>query len=196
MLSHLPVILMVVLMPVIAWFVLGFLEKKPEKQETSEETQGAHGGGGGRALGAPSNMAVPVLPQVLGFVKGNPKKGIYPIITSTNAIAGNKTDLGEIIVSLADKKSVHNAVAQIYVSGNDTDEIIRRINATISEAMAKDQPISFFDRVVGLLSSKLIKETQQPGFRKTLREELQSLCNEVLGSNIVQEVVITKFLAK
>lgn len=181
---------MVVLMPLIAWLVIGYLEPKPEKTEEPAELKKV------KKIGAPSNMAVPVLDGVLGFVKGDPRNGISPIITTTNRIGANISDLGDIIVTLADTKSAHNAVAQIYVVGDDTDEIIRRINETIANAVKNDERTTFFDHVTKLLSSKFIKDTYEPSFRKTLRGEIKALSDQVLGTNVVREVVISKFLSK
>jgi len=189
-LAYLPLVLMVVLMPLIAWLVIGYLEPKPEKTEEPAKIKKV------KKIGAPSNMAVPVIDGVLGFVKGNPRNGISPIITNTNAIAANISDLGDITVTLADTKSAHNAVIQIYVVGDDTDEIIRRINETIVKAIARNDRTTFFDQVTKLLSSKFIKDTFEPSFKNILRGEIKALCDQVLGTNVVREVVITKFLSK
>ena len=181
--AFLPTILMVVLTPVIAWFVLGYLEEKPETKEEPVKEKKEKG------FGAPRGLAVPVISGQLGFINGNPKNGMYPRIAATNDIPSNRMGLEEMIITLADR-TVHNAVAQIYVIGEDTDEVMRRINLTRREA------VSFFERVTNHLSLKTMDEVQAPAFRNVLRAEILVLCDEFLGTNIVQEVVISKFLSK
>lgn len=182
--AYLPMLLMLVVTPVVAWFVLGHLNKKPETGDDAVKEEKIKG------PGAPSRLAVPVIPGPLDFYKGNPKKGEFPRIANTNDIVANKTELEEMIITLADNRTAHNAVLQVFVIGEDTDEIMRRINLSRLDA------ISFFERVTNLVSSKLFSEVQTPGFRNILRDEIKLLSNEVLGSNIVQEVVISKFLSK
>lgn len=182
--AFLPTILMVVLTPVIAWFVLGYLEEKPEPKDEPVEEKKEKG------FGAPEGLAVPLISGQLGFIEGNQRKGIYPRIGATNDLEKNRTDLEEIIITLADQKTVHNAVAQIFLIGENTDEVMRRINLTRREA------VSFFERITNHLTLKTMDEVQTPGFRNLLREEILVLCDEFLGTNIVQEIVITKFLSK
>jgi hypothetical protein len=181
---------MAILMPVAAWFILGEMDKKEVASKVPEVIKPK------KMYDAPANLAVPVVPGLLHFLEGDAKSGAVSRVVATNDIVMKRNQLAEIVVTLADKKSAHHAVFQLYVTAEDTDLLIQKINATVQQAVELNAPVSFYDRVTNFISSKTIKEVQGLTFRRGLREEIVSLSDEVLGSNVVNGVIISKSLSK
>ncbi|MCF7763668.1 MAG: flagellar basal body-associated FliL family protein [Verrucomicrobia bacterium] len=188
--AFVPVLLMAILMPLAAWFILGEMDKKAAASKVPEVIKPK------KMYDAPANLAVPVVPGLLHFLEGDAKSGAVPRVVATNDIVMKRNRLAEIVVTLADKDSAHHAVFQLYVTAEDTDLLIQKINATVKQALELNAPVSYYDRVTNLISSKTIKEVQALNFRRGVREEIISLSNEVLGSNVVKEVIISKSLSK
>lgn len=191
LLSLLPLIAVILVVPVAGWFGLDYYKKKtrskaPGSAETAkadEKKEAKH------SLHVPSRLPVPIAESPLVFLPGDPKNDVPPRIVTTNAFVANSRKPEEIVITFADPgpRKKHHAVAQFYLVGEDTEALLRSVN---------EHQAALFESVTNLLSAKYFKDTKVPGFRKVLRSELIGLSNQILGSNLVQEVIIPRFLSQ
>jgi flagellar basal body-associated protein FliL len=161
------------------WFTLGYLKKKDVAQEEVSKEDAAK-----KLLPhAPKGMPVPLVRDTVVYLPKLPGKELsQDMIVSTNAKAAR---LEQIVVQLADTKRPRHAVARIALVSNDTDQLIEKIN--------ENQP-KIFDSISKLLALKTAKEVQMPSFRSLFRADVMTVCNKLLGTNLVHEVLIPEFM--
>lgn len=194
MMFFLPIILLALLLPVGGWFGLKYFNKHKasgstdsaaelEKKEKEKEKA--------RASLLPKRLPMPITDKVLTYIPGNPKEDVPPRIVTTNALVANSRKPFQIVVLFADTRKKHYGVGQFYLAGDNTDGLMRRMNDLVTTNQAV-----LLESVTNLLSAKLYKDTKVPGFRQLLRAQLFELSNQILGSNLVQEVIIPEFMTQ
>lgn len=168
--------------PAVTWFALDFSKSGAGKPAAKPVKKRAY-----PLLGAPPNLAIPLVRTQVVFIAQNDDKGIPPFIVPTNAAPAKPIEKMVIVLADPSTNKVHHAVMQIFLIGKNTDALIHKLN--------QKQPL-VYQAVENRLASKTIKDTQAPGFRNLLRTELIQVCNRVLEANLVQDVVITDFVAQ
>lgn len=195
-LSFLPLIAILLIVPVGGWFGLEYFKKKKAGAKTEgkaeEKGESAHGGGHGKeakhTLHAPARLAMPITESPLVLVAGDPKNDVPARIVGTNAFKVNSIKPDKITIMFADAtKKKHYAVTQIYLAGEDTEALLRKVN---------EKQALLFENVTNLLSAKMFRDTRKPGFRRQLRSEIIVLANQILETNLVQEVIIPEFITQ
>jgi len=182
----LPAIL--ILVPVGGWFGLDiFMKKKTGAKAPAKQEENEHKKKTVHSLSVPNRLPMPIAESPLVFLRADPSKDIPPRIITTNAFKAGSLRPDEIVIRFADVKKKHHAVIQLRVAGDDTEELLRKMN---------DHQAVLFENITNLLSGKFYKETKAPGFRSILRSEVAGLVNHLLGSNLVQEVIIPKFITQ
>lgn len=175
---YLLVIIPVLLLPAGGWFTYQYLGKKGSGSGDSSES-GGHGNGKEKRIVAPPKLAVPLVPDKVVFMpKDRGNSLTSDMIVSTNSKAPKK-----LIVPLADTKAPRFAMMQIFLSADKTDELIEKLNA--------NQP-DLYEKIAKRISEKTAKDINTPGFRNRMRSEVMYECNRLLGSNVVQEIIITE----
>lgn len=189
--------LLIVLTPISTWFALDFV-KKPADPKTklagttnaaaaaAANTVRAPSAGDYERLGAPSRLPVPLVRTQLVYVV-NEDKGVPPFVVPTNAQPVK--DMEKMVVRLADRPKAHYAVTQLYLVANNTDRLIAAMNRKTNAAM-------LYDKTLNVLSNMTLNDVKSASFRNVLRGSVIRLCNLTLGSNVVQEVAVTDFLAQ
>jgi Ca-activated chloride channel family protein len=108
---------------------------------------------------------------------------VVPLTRETVGLMGNRlSQPDKIVVNLADTDSRGYAVVRVALRLSETDypKVIQNRERLL-------------ERVTGILSRKTVVEIEMPGFKNNLRAELLDSFNQVLGSNTVQEVILTEF---
>lgn len=177
-LFYLLVLIAVLLLGGGGWFGYQYLGKKGASSEDQGES-GGHGDGQVKRVAAPPKMAVPLVPDKVVFTpkdRGN-------ILTSDMIVSTNSKAPKKLIVKLADTKAPRFAMLQVFLSANNTDDLIEKVNA--------NQP-ELYEKITKRIAEKTAKDVNTPGFRNRIRSELMYECNRLLGSNVVQEIIITE----
>lgn len=150
---------------------------------------------------APRKMPVPLTGGSLIFEPGPSGTGIIrvtnapPSVTfessekrrfeGLDTLRAEKSRHAGMIVKLADTRRDCFAIVEIYMVGENTDELIARANATRPK---------LYQSVMNLLSSKTAVALDAPGGRQVLRSEILDRCQQILGPKIVGEILITRLL--
>jgi hypothetical protein len=167
--------------PVGTWFVLDSMQKSAKALEGDKPKREYI------ELGAPAGLPVPLVRTQVMFVAANPDKGVPPFIVPTNATPAKGVD--RLAVQLAGSGAVHYAVTQVYMVGRNTDLLIHRLNSGTNS-------LELYDKASKLIGAKTLKETQEASFKSLVRGQLLHLCLSVLGTNALQEVVLTEFITQ
>ena len=187
--AFLPLIIMVLLMPVLAFTTTKFLVLPKVVQargEVASEEGGEHGEAAEAAGGA--------LGKEEGGDKGNGKDagkekehGKPKEKESGGKAAGGKKKLSvpiaKVIVNVSGSGGARYLMTSFTLVGSHND-----FKTTIDEN--KDQ---LLDLANSALASKTISDLEKPGARNLLRAELMSIFNNALGSGLVQEIYFTEF---
>lgn len=181
-LFYLLVIIPVLLLGAGGWFGYQYLGKKGAGTGDSSES-GGPGEGKNKRIVAPPKLAVPLVPDKVVFMpKTSGNSLTSDMIVSTNSKAPKK-----LIVQLADTKAPRFAMMQVFLSADKTDELIERLNA--------NQP-DLYEKITNMISQKTAKDINALGFRNRIRSELMYECTRLLGSNVVQEIIITELVTQ
>ena len=188
--AFLPLIIMVLLMPVLAFTTTKFLilpkvvqargevahEEGGEHGEAAEAAGGAHGKeeggdkGNGKDAGKEKEHGKPKdAKESGGKAAGGKKKLSVPI--------------AKVIVNVSGSGGARYLMTSFTLVGSHND-----FKTTIDEN--KDQ---LLDLANSALASKTISDLEKPGARNQLRAELMSIFNNALGSGLVQEIYFTEF---
>ena len=187
--AFLPLIIMVLLMPVLAFTTTKFLilpkvvqargdaapEEAGEHGEAAEAAGGAHGKeeggdkGNGKDAGKEKEHGKPKEKESGGKAAGGKKKLSVPI--------------AKVIVNVSGSGGARYLMTSFTLVGSHND-----FKTTIDEN--KDQ---LLDLANSALASKTISDLEKPGARNQLRAELMSIFNNALGSGLVQEIYFTEF---
>ena len=184
--AFLPLIIMVVLMPVLAFTTTKFLilpkivqargdvahEEGGEHGETAEAAGGGHGTkeeGGDKGHGKEPAKDAGKEKEHGGKSAGGKKKQSVPI--------------AKVIVNVAGSMGSRYLMTSFTVVGSHND-----FKTTIEDN--KDQ---LLDLANSAMASKTINDLEKPGARNQLRAELMSIFNNALGSGLVQEIYFTEF---
>ena len=204
LLSLLPIIALVVILPVGGWFGYDFYRKKkagagesagagagahgkPEGKP-AEKGEGGHGKEAKHTLRMPPRLALPIADSPLVYLAGDPSKDIPPRIVTTNAFKVNSIRPYKITIMFADQtKKKHFGVMQLYLAGQDTEGLMRVIN---------EKQAVLYENITNLLSAKMHRDVRRLGFRNLLRSEITVLVNQILETNLVQEVIIPEFITQ
>jgi len=151
--------------------------------------------------GARPRLPVPLTDGVLIFEAGPLDLGMIKVtnaapglsfesieqhkFTGLESLRGRKSEHCGTIVPLADEDRDHYVIIEIYMAADNTDALIAGANLNSPK---------LFQSVTDLLSRKTIEQLDKPGARQLLRSEILTCCNQVLGSKVVQEIIITKLL--
>lgn len=92
--------------------------------------------------------------------------------------------LGKVLVNIAGSMGSRYLMANLTLVGNIAD-LPARVDSN------KDQ---LMDLASGVLYSKSISDLEQPGARNLIRNELRMVFNNALGDGVVQEIYITEFV--
>lgn len=164
----LPVILVVVLMPALAYATTTFLViPKIKKAAGASDSASAHGGesaaGDGHGEDAKGEGG-----------HGGAKKG-----------PGGKTSLpfGKVLVNVSGSLGTRYLLTSLTFTGTDP-QFKDKIEAH------RDQ---LLDLASSALSTKTIQELEKPGSRNLIRSEMLSVFNTALGGNLIQEIFFTEF---
>jgi len=184
--AFLPLIIMVVLMPVLAFTTTQFLilpkvvqargdvghEEVGEHGEATEAAGGGHGAkdeGGDKGHGKEPAKDAGKEKEHGGKSAGGKKKQSVPI--------------AKVIVNVAGSMGSRYLMTSFTLVGSHND-----FKTTIEEN--KDQ---LLDLANSAMASKTISDLEKPGARNQLRAELMSIFNNALGSGLVQEIYFTEF---
>ena len=212
--SFLPWIVVVGVMPVLAWGVFAFKSKMDQKRAAAPESshaeepvkaekpkkaesEGGHGGGHGAAKektkkkggGTERNTRLPI-PLTRDAVAYHPrddtKDGDYDkiVVLDLKGEPRDEAKSDKIIVNIANTGGSRFAVIRISLVGEHSD-LIERINQNRERML---------DRASGLLEMKTQDDVEKPGFRSLLKAELLGSFNEILGRGSLQEVIVTEFV--
>ncbi|HIE08412.1 MAG TPA: flagellar basal body-associated FliL family protein [Armatimonadetes bacterium] len=91
-------------------------------------------------------------------------------------------DLGDFIVNLADKKSLH------YLKARITLEVEGKSAKVVEEEQAKIQ-----DAFISVLSSHTFSDLLPPKGKEALKEELKEAAEEIVGEGVIKGVYFTFF---
>ena len=212
--SFLPWIVVVGLMPVLAWGVFAFKSKmdlkravapesghaeEPAKAEPPKkaESEGGHGGGGHGASKEKSKkrsgverntkLPIPLTRDAVAYHPRDPdKEGDYDkiVVLDLKGEPRDEAKSDKIIVNIANTGGSRFAVIRISLVG-EHESLIERINENRERLL---------DRASGLLEMKTQDDVEKPGFRSLLKAELLSSFNEILKRGTLQEVIITEFV--
>jgi len=92
--------------------------------------------------------------------------------------------LGKVLVNIAGSMGSRYLMANLTLVGN-TPDLPDRVESN------KDQ---LMDLASGVLYTKSISDLEQPGARNLIRNELRMVFNNALGEGVVQEIYITEFV--
>lgn len=92
--------------------------------------------------------------------------------------------LGKVLVNISGSMGSRYLMANLTLVGNNAD-LPERVESN------KDQ---LMDLASGVLYSKSISDLEQPGARNLIRNELRMVFNSALGEGVVQEIYITEFV--
>lgn len=172
--AFLPLILNIVLMPVIAWvmttkFLAPSLRQAmgPAKAESASEA------------GAAAHEEEPAKAEESGHgakeEKGKDEGG-------HGKAGGSSVVMSKLIVNVAGTLGTRYIVATLSITGSPT----------LKDKFEKNEP-KLRDAACSAMSTKSISEMEKPSFRNTLRAELVSLFNGIMGKGTVSEIYLTDF---
>jgi len=174
--AWLPLIVMIVLMPVLAFVMTRFVLAPRLVRALSV---------GEPADAEPSPSAVeqhPAAQKTTDAKSENTKE--KPVSgKSEKGQAGQHVlaPLGKVLVNIAGSMGSRYLMANLTLVGNTAD-LPERVESN------KDQ---LMDLASGVLYSKSISDLEQPGARNLIRNELRMVFNNALGEGVVQEIYIT-----
>ncbi len=174
--AWLPLIVMIVLMPVLAFAMTRFVLAPRLVHAMSSGEQ------------ADAEPAPSAAPQKTPEAKGdngkekpaNSKAEKGKVQTGQHVLA----PLGKVLVNIAGSMGSRYLMANLTLVGNSPD-LPARVESN------KDQ---LMDLASGVLYSKSISDLEQPGARNLIRNELRMVFNNALGEGVVQEIYITEFV--
>ena len=181
LLSWLPLILALVLMPVLAWGTMNFLvlpklqkSLAPPRAEGDEEAADSHGKDAkadshGKDAKADSQTAKD--PKTAAAAKKSDGK--------TKVLA----PLSKVLVNVFGTGGARYLIVSMTLVGTHSD-----FKAKVDEN--KDQLI---DAAASTLASKTITDLERQGVRNQIRSELMAVFNTVLKATPVQEIYLTEF---
>ncbi|MBI5799104.1 MAG: flagellar basal body-associated FliL family protein [Verrucomicrobia bacterium] len=180
--AWLPLIVMLVGMPAMAFVMTNFLllpklkaelgagapagheeSAKPEKAEKHDAGK-SEGGHGAKEAKSSSKEA----PAKEGVSKGGPR---------------STYQLTKVLVNVAGSAGARYLIANYTLVGSSSD-----FKSKLDER--KDQ---LLDVAIGVMGTKSIADLEKPGARNLIRNELMSAWNTALGGNVVKEIYITEF---
>lgn len=97
---------------------------------------------------------------------------------------GDLAKADKIVVNIKDTDGKRFGVVRLLLGGNNL-RLILSMNSNRDRLL---------DTASEVLSSKTLDDINKPGFRNQLQQELRPRFNEILGSDLVDEVVITEFV--
>jgi flagellar FliL protein len=179
--AWLPLIVMIALMPVLAFVMTRFVlaprlvravsgseqadaEPAPSAAEQHPATQKTTEAKGENGKEKPANLKTE---------KGKSQTGQHVL-----------APLGKVLVNIAGSMGSRYLMANLTLVGNSPD-LPGRVESN------KDQ---LMDLAAGVLYSKSISDLEQPGARNLIRNELRMVFNNALGEGVVQEIYITEFV--
>ena len=175
--AFLPLILNIVLMPVIAWvmttkFLAPSLRQAmgPAKAESSAE-----------AGAASAKEEEPAKAEESGH-GAKEEKGAKEEGGHSKAGSGSSVVMSKLIVNVAGTLGTRYIVATLSINGNPK----------LKDLYEKNEP-KLRDAACSAMSTKSISEMEKPSFRNTLRAELVSLFNGIMGKGTVSEIYLTDF---
>jgi len=91
--------------------------------------------------------------------------------------------MNKLLVNVSGTLGARYLLVSLAVSGSDAD---------FKAKMAAHDP-QLRDFACGVLAAKTIADLEKPGARNTIRTELMSGFNNILGNSLVQEIYLTEF---
>ncbi len=210
--SYLPLVIILVLMPALAWVTMEFKSRmdkkragspapeeehaesaKTEKKEAAkpESSHGAakdeKGKKNGKKGKRDTKIPIPLTRDAVAYhVKDDAKEGDFDkiVVLDLKGEPREEAKSDKIVVNIANTGGSRFAVARLSMVGEHGD-LVERINQNRERLL---------DRASGLLSSHTPEDIEKPGFRNILRSELLAEFNEILGRGTIQEVLITEFI--
>jgi flagellar basal body-associated protein FliL len=181
MMLYLAIGLALVVTPVATWFASGLFQKPVAgKQTKAPKTDWVK-------LEAPPNMAIPLIRTQIVFIEANESLGHPAFVTPTNSQAARPIE--KMTIRLADTKETHYVVAQFHLVGKNTDLLITRMNQRTNAA-------ALYDETKDLLSKMTLQQVRAPSFRTLFRGRIKVIADRILGSNVVQEVLLSDFITQ
>jgi len=179
--AWLPLIVMVVLMPALAFAMTRFVlaPRLVRAVSTSEQAD---------AEPAPAAAEQhPAVPKTAPAKSDNSKE--KPATSKTEKGKGQSgqhvlAPLGKVLVNIAGSMGSRYLMANLTLVGS-TSDLPERVESN------KDQ---LMDLASGVLYNKSISDLEQPGARNLIRNELRMVFNNALGDGVVQEIYITEFV--
>jgi flagellar FliL protein len=179
--AWLPLVVMIVLMPVLAFAMTRFVLAPRLVRALSA---------GEQADAEPSPSAVeqhPAAQKTTEAKSETTKEKPASAKTEKGQVqAGQRVlaPLGKVLVNIAGSMGSRYLMADLTLVGN-TPDLPERVESN------KDQ---LMDLASGVLYSKSISDLEQPGARNLIRNELRMVFNNALGEGVVQEIYITEFV--
>ena len=196
--AFLPLIIMVVLMPVLAFTTTKFLilPKVVQARGDAAHEEGEHGeeaeaeGGGHGAKEEPAEKGHGKEPAK-EHGKDAPKEKEHGKAKDAKESGGKSSSgkkkqavpITKVIVNVAGSMGSRYLMTSFTLVGSHND-----FKTTIEEN--KDQ---LLDLANSAMASKTISDLEKPGARNQLRAELISIFNNALGGGLVQEIYFTEF---
>lgn len=134
------------------------------------------------------SVAVPLTRKPVVFRKknGGGLDGSYDrvLFVDPQGRDGDLAKADKIVVNIKDTDGKRFGVVRLLLGGNNL-RLILSMNSNRDRLL---------DTASEVLSSKTLDDINKPGFRNQLQQELRPRFNEILGSDLVDEVVITEFV--
>ncbi|MBM3832708.1 MAG: flagellar basal body-associated FliL family protein [Verrucomicrobia bacterium] len=191
--AYLPLIVALLVMPGVAYLTLKYLPelKTLQRQAADASTN--------QPSAKPTNqfkllkqkaaprMPVPIADGQLGFDPDVSKEpGPVRLVLTNAPNVSNFT----MTLRLADRNRPRHALVELFMLGENTDELIAKAN------LANSKDPGLYRSITNRLSGKTADNLLKPGSRNVLRTELLALCNQLMGSNTVHEILITALVVQ
>lgn len=199
--SYLPWMIVLVLMPVLAWAVITINQKwaaapesghaEPAKAEKSE-AESSHGaskekGKKGGKVERNTKLPIPLTRDAVAYhPRDKDKEGDYDkiVVLDLKGEPRDEAKSDKIIVNIANTGGTRFAVTRVSLVGESQD-LIERLNQNRERLL---------DAASGVLSMKTLDDVDNAGFKSLLKAEFMSEFNRILGRGTLQEVIITEFV--
>ncbi|MEN9573731.1 MAG: hypothetical protein RL514_1586 [Verrucomicrobiota bacterium] len=185
--AWIPLIVMVVGMPAMAFAMTNFLllpKLKAELSAGSAKKQPAEGEGAD-AHGAEPADGHGAKPEAKADAHGAKPAGGHGGKDAKDAKGGARHtfQLSKVLVNVAGSAGSRYLIANYTLVGSASD----------FKAKLDDRKDQLLDVAIGVMGTKNIADLEKPGARNLIRNELMAAWNNALGGNVVKEIYITEF---
>lgn len=169
-----------------------------EEEAKAATTKAASGGGGFKAwlplivtmllmpalaFGVAQFVILPQLQKGLGIKAAAGVDATAPPKKEASDVKQETVLMSKLLVNVADTMGARYLLVSLSVVGTTTD---------FKQKMA-DHDAQLRDMACGDLATKTLADLEKPGERNTIRNELITGFNNILGDSVVQQIYLTEF---